>query len=57
MMKDSLSKEWWDSVVQLEDYKEAEKDKGGMGREVQGELIILTVSYSFAHEALKVMLA
>lgn len=37
--------------------QEAEKDKGGMGREVQGELIILTVSYSFAHEALKAVVA
>lgn len=50
------SKEWRDRIVLLGDFKEAERDKCGVGREVQQELIILTVSYSFAHKALKAML-
>lgn len=49
------SKEWRDRIVLLEDCKEDERDKGGIGREVQQKLIILTVSYSFAHKALKAM--
>jgi len=50
------SKDWRDRTVLLEGCKEAERDKGGIGGEVQWELIILTVSYGCALEALKAML-
>ena len=46
------SKDWRDRTVLLEGCKEAERDKGGIGGEVQWELIILTVSYGRALEAL-----
>lgn len=47
------SKKWRDRIVLLEDQKEVERHKDGTGREVLWQLIILTVSNSFAHEALK----
>lgn len=50
------SKKWRDRIVLLEDEKEVERDKGGTGREVLWQPIILTVSNSCALEALKAIL-
>lgn len=50
------SKKQRDRVGLLEDQKEVERDKGGTGREVLWQLLILTVSNSCALKALNAIL-